>query len=376
MMGDAQMEETRAVAAGPTLRRRPFDRQVRSGMAVGSTADAHQPGDLVPVRSYRSAGTFKSLGRRLLVELLTWGYTLVSRLVDFARRYQGRWVLVNWGDLHSWTALSGYAMYYEGNMAVGKGQLSRRQEKAVENRDPQSGDSFEAISREIRFKADAADLVEGVEYYAATSTVDAWVERMSLPQRVFKALDAYVEALTESGTSLGLEDTRAAWLAVAIDNWHNSLSHGDEPNVYWQDGIDVSLRATYTNAKRSLVEARQDPAWDAERLARSFRLQKENARAEWMDALFSGPAADPSGMDAPLMVRDALDGYFAEVERELGGLEDDPYTFVPFYPGLQLVFETVLRASISQFNPEMPDPAQWRRGLPAPVKAALDALRE
>jgi hypothetical protein len=212
--------------------------------------------------------------------------------------------------------------------------------------------------------AEAATLLlSQAEYELASNTAEAWLERVSMPQEVFDALDAYLGAFGRPTTrEAEAERTwrRHAWLRRAIDNWHHSHDYRDDAGYPM-----IPLREGQRTAHRRLLGALTDP----ERGPEVARDLAEMSRLEWVMAIARGPADAPhSGNLPPVIVQDALDDYFAGYSTQGGG------ETVPSYPDLHLVSETVLRASMADYCPECPNPLQWSSGLPAPVKAALDAL--
>jgi hypothetical protein len=229
-------------------------------------------------------------------------------------------------------------------------------DKAMEDVSPPS-----APERDL---SDAATLLlDQAEHELVSNTADAWLQRMSMPQAVFDALDAYLEAFGLPVTREAEDEyrwRRQTWLRRAMDNWHLSHDYRDDAGYPM-----APLREGRRMACRRLLNALTD-SQRGEYVARDLA---EMSRLEWAMAIASGPGEAPHpGNLPPILVQVALDGYFADdADRALDGT-------VPQYPDLHLVSETVLRASIADYCPECPNPLQWSSGLPIPVKAALDAL--
>ncbi|WP_203726451.1 hypothetical protein [Paractinoplanes durhamensis] len=207
-------------------------------------------------------------------------------------------------------------------------------------------------------------LVGQAEDELAGNTADAWLDRMSMPQAVFDALDAYLAAFGDPMTpdaAVEHRSRRRAWLWLAMDNWHRSPDYSDDAGCPMP-----SLRAGRLATHRRVRDALADPTL-GEGVARDLLA---SSRLEWLMAVGRRAEDPPNSYNLPpSWVQAALDAYFAaKSDVEL----DDPD--IPLYPDLHLVSETVVRAAMADYCPECPHNLHWSEGLPAPVRAALDAL--
>ncbi|MFD0524823.1 hypothetical protein [Paractinoplanes durhamensis] len=100
-------------------------------------------------------------------------------------------------------------------------------------------------------------LVGQAEDELAGNTADAWLDRMSMPQAVFDALDAYLAAFGDPMTpdaAVEHRSRRRAWLWLAMDNWHRSPDYSDDAGCPMP-----SLRAGRLATHRRVRDALADP---------------------------------------------------------------------------------------------------------------------
>jgi len=282
----------------------------------------------------------------------------VTRLVrDLAR---GRAAPALWLLLDS-IALSGFVLCFLSSVIVASpyGFVNRRPVKAVDGSGPLLDGPSEA---DILWNDAVGQLVDQAQFVLQSNTADAWIERLSMPVAVFDALDAFLGALEPAAAAAGAgvrREWRETWLRHAIENWHNSPEYQDDAGIPM-----VSLADGRLAARRRLDDVIADSRRGPEVANRLIGL----SRLEWLMAVARDSASAANSFNLPAgEVQDALDAYF--------GLDGAGSATAPLYPDLHLVSETVLRASVATCRYDRPDTVSWAYGMPAPVRAALDALR-
>jgi hypothetical protein len=365
MTGDARVGNPRAIAAGQAVGSPTATlgscRLQENELCIPSTLGRLRRGQF-GTGSIRSALT--RVRRRVVLESVQVGQAIRGKIAQFVRpqsEYQEAKLF-----LRVVTILSGCIFFMLGSAIMAPAhQAKQEQQKPVEEADPPPDEApLGAVMPEAELEEAVAELVHQAEYALASNTAEMWLGRISMPQVVFDALDAFLSAFRaprNTEETAKQQERREVWLRRAMENWHGSPDYRDDAGYPM-----TPLRSGQREARQRLFRVLADPA-RGELVARDLA---EMSRLQWFMAIARSPADSPNSCTLPAgVVRDALDAYFA-VDGE-GTLESG---VIPLYPDLHLIAETVLRASVAHFQPVYEHYRLWVHGLPVPVKAALDAL--